>query len=333
MKRTALLSLLLLGPVAHAVRYRCIDLGGPGGPWGSTAWALNDSNMVVGATHSISELMVWTEQTGMFKPGPSPFAWTPGLCMDVNSSSTVVGYTDLMRAGKRMWQVPFVWKPGQGLRLLDLVGRTQGLAFAVNDVGVACGYVFTSPEDACVWDASGKATLIGRLHPDWGSTARDINGSGIVCGSARLGTGASRAFRWKAGEGMTDLGVLFGDTESRAFGVNGLGYIVGYSSNVSTGSQGFIVPPGGQMQPYGVFHTELEDINDSLQAVGVLFADPARACLVEPGMGTIDLNTVTEDIPAGWRLDRARSINSRGDIVGVAALGSDTRAFLLIRLD
>ncbi|MBS1715302.1 MAG: hypothetical protein JST30_13290 [Armatimonadetes bacterium] len=332
MKRTALLSLLLLGPVAHAVRYRCIDLGGPGGP-SSFAFGLNDAQTVVGATHVATRLFVWTAETGMRKPGPMPFAWGPGICMDVNATGTVVGYTDLLKAGKRVSDVPFVWKAGQGFRMLDLLGRVGGEAFALNNSGQACGYVLEPPPDACVWDASGKATLLGRLHPDWGAIAWDINDAGVVCGNAALGTGANRAFRWKAGEGMTDLGVLFGDTESRAQGVNNLGYIVGYSSNVSTGSQGFIVPPGGAMQPYGVFHTELQDLNDSLQAVGSWFNSGERACLVEPGVGTIDLNTVTEDIPDGWRLERAYAINSRGDIAGFASFGSDTRAFLLIRLD
>ena len=87
------------------------------------------------------------------------------------------------------------------------------------------------------------------------------------------------------------------------------------------------------MTPIGPIETECFALNESNQVVGNWYTDVVNAMIIEPSGQMFDLNTVTEDIPQGWRLATATGINERGDISGYAAVGTKIRAFLLVRLD
>lgn len=328
MKALLVLAVALAAPVTLATRYRCVDLG-----WlyhgASRAMALNDNGMVVGSTGTSDYCtMVWTQQTGMFKPGPLMQLFEDGLCLSVNNSGTVVGRTHW---GHRNDFTPFLWRQDRGTKILDRLGRRYATAYGVNSLDQSCGDIATTP---VTWDSTGKATVLPQFGGrNWQPIA--INDSGTVCGLGVVEPPPypARAIRLVAGGQPENLGVLPGFSGSRAFAVNNAGTIEGYCESVLLGAQGIMVQPGGQMTPIGPIETECFALNESNQVVGNWYTDVVNAMIIEPSGQMFDLNTVTEDIPQGWRLATATGINERGDISGYAAVGTKIRAFLLVRLD
>lgn len=327
--RVCAFALLTLASPAWAVRYRCVDLGALYSGE-ARAMALNDTGMVVGSTGTGDRsTMVWSQQTGMFTPGPLMTLFENGLCLSVNKSGSVVGWTHWGRGNDF---TPFLWRPGKGYTLLDRRGQRYGTAYSVNSFDESCGDINLVP---VTWDSSGRSTLLPKFEGrNW--YPNGINDDGVVCGSGSLGPPLfpGRALRHAPGGQPENLGVLLGFDQSRAFAVNNSGTIVGYCDNVFIGAQGFIARQGETMQALGPIDTECLALNESEQVVGNWYnAVGINAMLIEPDGKMYDLNTVTENIPQGWRLASSTGINERGDISGYAVVGSKVTGFLLQRLD
>jgi len=155
-----------------------------------------------------------------------------------------------------------------------------------------------------------------------------INNAGQVVGSTNLpiydAPGApSHAFLYEKGT-LTDLGALPGDTDSGAADINENGVIIG-SSSAGGVSHSFIYQNGAMTQvsipvpaPYTDF--TISGINNAGRIVGTFSSDyPSTPFLSIDGVAK-DLGAFSHDLkyssPAGF----AAAINTRGQVVGAAAI-------------
>jgi hypothetical protein len=113
-----------------------------------------------------------------------------------------------------------------------------------------------------------------------------------------VGTMDGHAFRWTQALGLEDLGTLPGDVSATLVAVNNQNTAVGTSMS----PQG--PPPGGS-------------------------APPATKAVRVRGATMVDLNTLV-NLPAGWTLVRAVGISEDGVIGGVAVVGQEVHAVLLV---
>jgi probable HAF family extracellular repeat protein len=199
---------------------------------------------------------------------------------------------------------PVIWKNGVIQELHTYPGDTDGVAAFINDRGQAVGAsgtcasfnpysgLYLVENYALLWE-NGKVTDLGNLGGTGGiagNHACAINNRGQVVGHSELTNETTfHGFLWTRETGMRDLDTLPGDVASLSLGINDGGEVVGAS----------ISPPG---PPTGSF----------------------RAFLWRNGVMT-DLNTL---IPANSALYLllAQSINSSGEIIGLAFDSSDNQA-------
>jgi probable HAF family extracellular repeat protein len=140
-------------------------------------------------------------------------------------------------------------------------------------------FYYLSPVHALLWQ-NGTVTNLGSLGGAFGNQAHGINNRGQVVGASDLaGDTVFHGFVWSQSTGMQDIAPLPGDTYSYALAINDAGVVTGLS------------------------------IDSSFTVL--------RAFMVVNGVPT-DLNTL---IPANspLQLQTACSINSSGEIVGLAA--------------
>jgi len=183
-----------------------------------------------------------------------------------------------------------VWENGQIEELPTYGGDPDGFAIAINDRGQVAGAsgvcstfnvingLYLSPVHALLWD-HGKATNLGSLGGNFGNQAHGMNNRGQVVGTSDLaGDAVFHGFVWSQSTGMQDISPLPGDTYSVALAINDPGVVTGVS----------------------------------LDATFTIL----RAFVVVDGVPT-DLNTlISANSPL--RLQTACSINSRGEITGLA---------------
>ena len=191
------------GPAPHAsatasaltcTRYAVTDLGIPDGSQLSAATAIDDDGNVAGILR------------GPTQAGPSQ---------------------------------AFLRAEDDGITELGALGGTDSTATGVTGVTVVGQAMLASGDrHAFVRDRDGMHDLgtlpgvpAGGLFGNDASTARGINASGIIVGSARLENGTPRAVRY-AGGAIEDLGTLDGtpDSTGNAFAINAAGVIVGSST-------------------------------------------------------------------------------------------------------
>ena len=257
--------------------------------------------------------------------------------------------------------LPYLWQNGKmtALPTLDDNRGNNGVANAINDFGEAAGAAEnTTTEPSCpAYDPSqlhfqqyqfkpvvwrhGVASELATVEGDRVGTALSINNKGQVAGTS----GACSTFNpqflipihplhaifWDKDGTPTDLQSLGGNEQSvmgnLALGINNSGQVVGFSSlsdNMTfhaflwTREAGRMIDLGSVP---GVGNSSAIAINDSGVAVGVSSdATHFLAAIWKHGKAT-DLNTL---IPANSPLYLliACSINSRGQIIGLAVDGS-----------
>jgi probable HAF family extracellular repeat protein len=216
---------------------------------------------------------------------------------------------------------------------LGTVGSSS-VATGVNNAGVAVGWSTVGTTPHAVRYQSGTLADLGTLGGNE-ATARALNGTGDVTGSAALPNQTNHAFRWNGG--MTDLGTLSSpSTVSNGSDINDAGDVVGGSYN----AQGWYHPfrwSGGVMTDLGALGNQAAtsyasgtndngDVVGSSQTNGI--GSPFHAWLVSglySGGVMADLGTL------GGTHSGANEVNESGVIVGWSQTGGgSSHAFVTV---
>jgi probable HAF family extracellular repeat protein len=309
-----------VGAAEHAVLWRggkVTDIGNPGLGGNSIAFGVNERGLAVGEAENTSADLSTTEdfcgfQAMGYSSSPTPcvpfigiqgkmvplktLGGVNGVANQINSWGAIAGYAenttkDPACASPQVYQFkPAVWF-GNSIQALPTGLDPEGVAFSINDLGQvvgtsgSCGpfsaiWLFNlSPANAWLWQ-NGVATNLGTLGGVYNNLAHDINNLGqVVGGSDVSGDQTGHAFLWTPQtRKMKDLGVVGDDYWSFALGINDEGQIVGASANAD---------------------------------FSVL-----RAFVRQKG-ALVDLNSIVAGTTALF-LETACSINSRGEIIGLA---------------
>ncbi len=249
--------------------------------------------------------------------------------------------------------LPFLWQ-FPSMTALPTLGGNNGEVNQINSRGQVAGYAENSqPDPNCpapqvlqfkpvVWK-NGKARELRTFHGDTDGVALAINDNGQIAGASGdcaafnpqllIPLQPLHALLWEKGK-MTDLGSLGGTGHgfgTIALNMNSKGQIVGNSDLPGdTTNHAFLWTQETGMQDLGTLPGDFISaglaVNDSTQVVGVSL-DPnfnLRAYLWENGQITA-LNDLI-DADSRWNLLLACSINSSGEIVGLA-LNKNTGEF------
>ena len=281
------------------------------GRWRSAAYSLDDDGRAAVAAFTRDLRPKGFLSGGAAIPGLSGFPYA--LPQGSDSRGTVVGSARRgTKSGDAIASRAFLWRGGE-VRDLGTLGGPYSHAFAVNAAGQVVGKADLAPRPswatralglpriathAVLWSpryrgAGGNAEDLGTLGGDT-SRAHGIDERGQVVGQAQTATGEAHAFLWLPryrglGGNMRDLGTLPGGDRSAANAIAPDGRIVGSATDASGTSRAVLWTPDGQ----------LFDLNDRLPT------------------------------GSGWRLETARAINARGEIVGQGIFHGRHRAFLL----
>jgi probable HAF family extracellular repeat protein len=306
----------------HAVLWyqgRKFDIGTPGlGGRNNAAFGVNDFGQAVGqAETSAADAEDFCGFNAYGFPSSTaclPFLWQGvmtklptlggenGFANQINDQGEIVGIAETSAIdptpGCPVHQfAPVVWKNGVAHELPVLPGDSDGVAAAINAKGEIAGAsgtcaafnpnsgLYLTENHAVVWQ-DGKAIDLGNLGPNGlpgaGNHACAINNRGEAVGHVSS-QASTVAFLWTREKGIQGLGTVAGDLASFALGINDDGAVVGQSVSAD----------------FSTF----------------------RAFLWEKGVMT-DLNTLVAVNPGKLNLILGESINSGGEIIGLAMDGA-----------
>lgn len=348
-------------PPTTAPRYTWVDRGTLGGPT-STPTDIDERRRVVGSATRNDR----PECLGIEQPQPCVYAflWAHGHMTDlghaspeglrtfptrINSQGLVVGYEEVPATGDGahlpIVTRPFAFQRGtfRTLPLLAADPDKSGLAYGLNDLGVATGFSEEAgtAQTLVTWTAEGVA----RGVVDRGIDRRGlgINASGTIAGwqyrprtftptngfvqepqGRVVNLSAADVNLWSEALDINDDGVVVGDMAERAFEA-------GQATAWRRVDGHWVARRFGALPGHN--HSVLSRVNGRGDAVG-FSEDPSQfgrstAIAVLDGQ-LVDLNTLVS-LPR-VRLVTATAINDRGDIVGEAVVdGGALRGYLLLR--
>lgn len=243
--------------VQHAVLYGIEgiqDLGTPGGVH-STATGINSSGVICGYGSPEGQGERNTATAGFYRPFiydkvnglrliPILEGYELGSTGTMNNLGQVPGGSHIRSTGWR----GTIYDIGTGkLTALSEEGVGQSFVAAINDVGLATGWMGTSRERglAFLYNVRDESILdLGNLGGGF-SDARALNDAGDVVGTSHIARGKRHAFVYRNGA-MADLNSLIpadsGWELNIATGINHLGQIVGYGK-VSGVTRAFLLTP------------------------------------------------------------------------------------------
>jgi probable HAF family extracellular repeat protein len=341
--------------------YAVTDLGTLGGTFG-LAYRINNSDAVAGwanlAEDAATHAFLWQ---GGLTSDLGTFGGINSLSFGLNGNGLVVGRAespvpdpfgvDFCFTGTQLQCLPFLWQNG-AMTALPTLGGNNGVAFGINDTGVAAGQAENSILDSTcgnpqyeakpvVWK-DGVVQELPTLSGDPDGYASEINnydqavGASFGCSSPPL-----HALLWQNG-GVTDLGNLGGELYSEAFAINDRGQVVGSSdlpgdTNIFAGpystAHGFLWK-NGRVHDLGVIPGDGGSFAFGINNHGQVVGAGSRAILWQNHVLT-DINTLVPGDPfSSLYLLGAFDINDRGEIVGLGlAISGELHAFLATPCD
>ncbi len=342
----------------NAARYKITDLGTLQGGTFSQPFYINNNLGLVSGSSAIADgnqhAVLWLQQLKLDigvpgLGGPNSIAFRDNETLqatgEAETSTPDPNGEDFCGFGTHLTCLPFLWQEGHMTALATLGGH-NGVAKAINNVGVVAGYAENStPDPNCpapqvlqfepvVWE-QGVIHELPTFPGDPEGLAYEINNSGQVVGGSGTCTSFNENFLysllpvhallWEKGT-VTDLGNLGGKTGQAggniAYAINDQGQVVGVSDLPGdTTFHAFVWTRATGMQDLGTLSGDVASLSLGINQTGSIVGASLdsnfnpRAFLWNDGVMT-DLNTLVAP-QSPLYLITGCSINSRGEITGL----------------
>jgi probable HAF family extracellular repeat protein len=246
----------------------------------------------------------------------------------INASAVATGWSVNANGDQRA----FLYEQGI-MHDLGTLGGRHSTGHAINDGGMVVGYAeFDSSDNRHAFAyLHGAMTDLGTLGGNF-SSANAVNNQGVIVGESTVSTDPlsdSHAFLFKNGV-MSDLGSL-GGTLASALLINEAGLVAGHAT-LADGSYHLFVYENSTLTDIGSLggnFATVYGINNQGTIVGI--AEPVGSSMVAVLYAEGQLVTVDSliDPALGWQITFARSINDRGQIIGIGCREQECSSVLL----
>lgn len=317
------------GVVAAPGPYALTALGEPPGDSdrAEQAYAINSQGVVAGEFRTTAGRRAsspFISFAGEFRSLGTPLGRVRAGARGINDLGQVVGETDSLTSRSRA----FLWKHK---RYIDLgtVGGTWARARAINNAGTIVGWSGTPERD-------------GHAFVYRNGSMQDIHPFGRYSDATAISPNGTIVGNWWPGDTLLYGAFIYRDGQARdldplhqpiyVYGVNDAGQVVGAGPESRAA-----LWQDGVMHDLGTLGGGLSEalaINATGQIVGHAMAAGDRgwqAFIYDEGR-MWSLTKLVARGGEGWRLQTARAINDRGQIVGIGLHEGEPQSFLLTPL-